>query len=411
MPEFYRSKKKKKVTDSGSQHQKPYGGGITGQRQNSNSDPSASASSTFQQGTSQWTNRLSPEWLKANGKPRNHTISVAIPGSIIRKAQTLELKTALVGQIARILALYEVDEVIVFVDSGFEQAADPEKGPSVQMSRLLQYVEAPPYLRKKLFPVHKDLKFAGLMPPVDAPHHMMHKEDRSMYREGIVIDKPAGDGKCWVDIGTYEDVRIDHPLRPGIRVTIKLTEQKDSALPQASSYKCEAVSPNEPREKCGLYWGYQTRLARSFSDVFVNCPFGEGGSYDFTIGHTTNRGKTARMTNEGTVLQPLDKADYLFPHSENGEDYKHYLLVFGGAQGLEGCVEADESLTTIAANTDTLFDVYWGALLSNGTRMVRTEEEMLVSLSKVSAIIERGNNSRAGNKEQEQGGGNKKRKA
>lgn len=38
-----------------------------------------------------------------------------------------ELKTALVGQIARILALYEVDEVVVFIDSGYEQAGDPEK--------------------------------------------------------------------------------------------------------------------------------------------------------------------------------------------------------------------------------------------------------------------------------------------
>jgi methyltransferase len=405
MPDFYRSKKKKKVADTGSlTHQKPYGGGVTGQRQGgSNTD---SSSSTFQQGPSQWTNRLSPEWLKSNGKPRNHTISVAIPGSIIRKAQTLELKTALVGQVARILALYEVDEVVVFIDSGYEQAGDPEKGPSVQMSRLLQYVEAPPYLRKKLFPVHKDLKFAGLMPPVDAPHHMMHKEDRSLFREGIVTDKPAGEGRCWVDIGTYEDVRIDHPLRPGIRVTIQLTEQKDQGLPQASSYQCQAVSPNEPREKYGLYWGYQTRLARSFSEIFSSCPFSADGSYDITIGHTTNRGKTAQLTKEGTVLQPLDLPSYSFPEksssgSDGGsgkdkdkdkdkDDSKHYLLVFGGAQGLEGCVEADESLSTIAAHADTLFDVYWNALPSNGARAVRTEEELLVSLSKVSGIIQRG---------------------
>ena len=81
------------------------------------------------------------------------------------------------------------------------------QGPSVQTSRLLQYVEAPPYLRKKLFPVHKDLKFAGLMQPVDAPHHMQHKEDRSLYREGIVTDKPAGEGRCvrppWIRLAAF----------------------------------------------------------------------------------------------------------------------------------------------------------------------------------------------------------------
>ena len=53
-------------------------------------------------------------------------------------------------------------------------------------------------------------------------------------------------------------------------------------------------------------------------------------------------------------------------------------------------MEADESLSTIAAHADTLFDVYWNALPTNGTRAVRTEEELLVSLSKVSAIIQRG---------------------
>lgn len=50
----------------------------------------------------------------------------------------LELKTALVGQIARILALYEVDEVIVFIDSGYEQAGDPEKvSETLQTGRLI----------------------------------------------------------------------------------------------------------------------------------------------------------------------------------------------------------------------------------------------------------------------------------
>lgn len=390
-------------------HQKPYGGHSHTHSLDSH-DPSSTHSHTHSTSTpSQWTNRLSPEWLKTNGRPRDYTLSVALPGSILRKAQTLELKTALVGQVARILAMYEVDEVVVFIDSGYEQAGDPEKGPSVQMSRLLQYVEAPPYLRKKLFPVHKDLKFAGLMPPVDAPHHMMHKDDRSMYREGIVTDKPAGEGKCWVDIGTFEDVRIDHPLRPGIRVTIKLTEQKD----QSATFLCEAVSPTEPRELYGMYWGYQTRLVRTFSEVFTSCPFAgpdSDGSYDVTIGHTTNRGKTAQMTKEGTVLQPMDLPTFKFPDTGGSGGKKHYLLVFGGAQGLEGCVEADESLSTVAANTDTLFDYYWNALPTNGTRAVRTEEELLVSLCKISGIIQRATESGVDEAESQSSSGTNKKK-
>lgn len=37
--------------------------------------------------------------------------------------------------------------------------------------------------------------------------------------------------------------------------------------------KLRAVSPSEPREKAGLYWGYSVRLAASFSAVFTECPF------------------------------------------------------------------------------------------------------------------------------------------
>lgn len=32
---------------------------------------------------------------------------------------------------------------------------------NVQMSRMLQYLECPQYLRKHFFPIHKDLEFAG----------------------------------------------------------------------------------------------------------------------------------------------------------------------------------------------------------------------------------------------------------
>lgn len=79
--------------------------------------------------------------------------------------------------------MHEVDEIIVFVDSPMELLNDPEKGPSVFICKLLQYLEAPSYLRKDMFPVNYHLKYAGLLPPLDMPHHM-RKDDISLYREG-----------------------------------------------------------------------------------------------------------------------------------------------------------------------------------------------------------------------------------
>lgn len=96
---------------------------------------------------------LSREYLEEHGAPRPHTLSVAIPASIIENAHTRELKTFLVGQIARSLALNKVDEVIVYADGVTDQSSDGEANPCLFLSRLLQYAETPSYLRKALFPV------------------------------------------------------------------------------------------------------------------------------------------------------------------------------------------------------------------------------------------------------------------
>ncbi len=45
---------------------------------------------------------------------RAYTVSVALPGSIIGNAQSAELRTCLAGQVGRALAIFNVDEVVVF---------------------------------------------------------------------------------------------------------------------------------------------------------------------------------------------------------------------------------------------------------------------------------------------------------
>lgn len=47
-------------------------------------------------------------------KVRPFTLAVAIPGSILTNAQSLELRTYLAGQIARSCGIFRVDEIVVF---------------------------------------------------------------------------------------------------------------------------------------------------------------------------------------------------------------------------------------------------------------------------------------------------------
>jgi hypothetical protein len=219
---------------------------------------------------------------------RDYTVSIAVPGSIVEHAQCAELRTYLVGQIARACAMFHVDEIVIFREpkpkgltqsgSGSHQYQVPKEehgkkarhdgdgthftGANIKGEdfdgnlftlHVLQYLETPQvwvpeyfflhsffftlvlpvvvhhtlsrfyvcwkflcsslsilrhliecfwgflflkvqYLRKSLFPVHKDLKFAGLLNPLDTPHHPRAR-DQPPFREGVVVQRPCSDGQ------------------------------------------------------------------------------------------------------------------------------------------------------------------------------------------------------------------------
>ncbi|CDJ59781.1 DKFZp566D143.1, related, partial [Eimeria maxima] len=95
------------------------------------------------------------EVIPFEGEAQTATLSVALPASIIANVKTVELKAALVGNIARCLVVMGVDEVVVYEDMA--DAVDPKTGRSPSLDffiRNLQYLETPQFLRKKLFKLH-----------------------------------------------------------------------------------------------------------------------------------------------------------------------------------------------------------------------------------------------------------------
>ncbi|XP_070706760.1 putative methyltransferase C9orf114 homolog [Pempheris klunzingeri] len=296
-----------------------------------------------------------------NKKGRAYTVSVALPGSVLDNAQSTELRTYLAGQIARACVVFCVDEIVVFDEQGEDvKSVEGEftgvgkKGHAcIQLARILQYLECPQYLRKWFFPKHQDLQYAGLLNPLDSPHHM-RIDDESEYREGIVLDRPTKQGKgSLVNCGMRKDVRIDKQLQSGLRVTVQLkkTQSQENKL-----HKGVVVAPHVPRTVGGLYWGYTVRLASCLSAVFTESPYQEG--YDVTIGTSERGGNIDQMT-----LPP----------------FKHLLVVFGGLQGLEASVDADQNLDV--SDPSALFDLYLNTCPSQGSRTIRTEEAILVSMA------------------------------
>ncbi|KAJ7988260.1 hypothetical protein DPEC_G00321740 [Dallia pectoralis] len=296
-----------------------------------------------------------------NGAGRQYTVSVALPGSVLDNAQSAELRTYLAGQIARACAVFCVDEIIVFdeqdddvktVEGEFNGIG--KKGQAcVQLARILQFLECPQYLRKSFFPMHKDLQYAGLLNPLDSPHHM-RKDDECDYREGVVLDRPNKPGKgSFVNCGMWKEVRIDKQLQSGLRVTVhmNMTQNKDSKV-----HNGVVVAPHKPRTEGGLYWGYSVRLASSLSKVLTECP--HKGGYDLTIG-TSEKGKD------------VDQMEV--------SSFRHMLVVFGGLQGLEASVDADPNLEV--TDPSILFDLYLNTCPNQGSRTIRTEEAILITMS------------------------------
>jgi predicted SPOUT superfamily RNA methylase MTH1 len=297
----------------------------------------------------------------------------------------------LVGQIARALAVFCVDEVVIFDDGQattsnhdvevIQQASyTGYTDPNYFLAHILAYLETPPYLRKQLFPMHPDLRLAGTLPSLDMPHHL-RRTDWCQYREGIatsqdVTTKTRGNpvkklkpkvskGMTRVDTGLHQAVYIPIAAPPQSRLTVKFRDFDFLNIP-SGELTATAVAPSIPREEAGYYWGYSTRSASSLSTVLTECPF--DGGYDLTIG-TSERGISLSDLNESRAKAQADP------------EFRHMMVVFGGVAGLEVAVKADEQLAQLGVHgPEALFDHWVNLVPGQGSRTIRTEEAVWLGL-------------------------------
>lgn len=162
-------------------------------------------------------------------------LAVSIPDTVLEEKESPRDKTAKLGQIARACAIYGVDVIEVFRDAGGKR-----EGAAIR--RVLEYLETPQYLRRRIYPIEEPLRYAGALPPLRIPSHKPRVPLRSLkageVREGIA----NGDGT--VDVGLEEAPRLDARVPPGSRVTVKLVSLEPLVAEQIS------------RESAGRYWGY-----------------------------------------------------------------------------------------------------------------------------------------------------------
>merc|ERR1712228_18640 len=127
-------------------------------------------------------------------------------------------------------------------------------------------------------------------------------------------------------------------------------------------YFGEVVSPSMPMEKDGIYWGYKTRFAQDIGQVISESMYEDG--YDAIIG-TSDKGKN------------------VYDNAFGIPKFKHLLIVFGGPNGLESCVlnKGKDGKRMKLKNPELLFDEYINVCPFQGTRTIRSEEALLMTLS------------------------------
>lgn len=339
-----------------------------------------------------------------------------------------EQKTILAGRIARAAAVFCVDEIVIFDDDPSNIPANVDRryhdrkktkqevmesiseqdelwqNPDQFLFHTLSYAECPPYLRGDLFGEHQNLRWMGIFPSLDLPHHMKASEWMP-YREGMSLGPAAPDSRSqsnsskkrrksaqqeepqysYVECGLPYPVVAPGNIPQGMRVTLKFASGTTPPpnWPYLDQHECETlviepVELNIPREERGYYWGYSVRKAPSLSAVFTECPWEEG--YCFSVG-TSERGVPLDAVLPDNVAAPaarkrLEKEGKV-PPVKLPKKIDHMLVVFGGVPGLEPAIMSDpvfreKGLT--GRDADKLFDAWVNLVPNQGSRTIRTEE-------------------------------------
>ena len=278
---------------------------------------------------------------------------MAIPASLVFDIPHLREKTLRVGMVGRAAAIFGVDEIIIFSDV-------PERNQNREfnlIASILSYMETPQYLRKQLFKIKPELRFAGVLPPLRTPHHPLQNRVKDLvdgeYREGAVIAHTQ-DGTL-VDVGVERHALIrNKKMQINTRVTVRIRKTK-------RLLGADVVNRSEIAE----YWGYKvTRSRLTFGKLLKK------NAFDLVIA-TSKYGKpfvdiSEELTNRWKASRKI-------------------LVAFGApTRGLYE-IAKQENL-----NLDNVADFVINTIPNQNVETVRTEEALLVTLGILNYMVAKG---------------------
>ena len=264
-------------------------------------------------------------------------VSIFIPDSFLAETSDLKLKTSKVGLIGRALAVFRMDQVVIYKDLSDDN--NKRRNDADFIGNILSYMNTPQYLRKKTFPIMPELKHVGILPPLRTPYHPTDVNPKvGDFRQGFTVKRNKKG--TFVDIGMENLAFCKEQLSVNKIFSFKLIKLAKEVI----------VTPDEPDD---IYWGYKTLST-----------------------HKSLK-NSLKLINPDLVIETTRYADTIntiFNELESKiENSKNIAVLFGGPySGLntEG-LDTNFSWELVKVNT----------IPHQGTETVRTEEALISTLS------------------------------
>ncbi len=273
-------------------------------------------------------------------------ISIAIPSSFTAHLDSLIQRTYAVATIARFCSIYKVDNIYIYRDP---LSSDSES--LKQVIKLFRYMATPPYLRKLLFPIDRDLSYVGIAPPINLELYKEWKPIKDLELPEVRLGTPTGYSRE----GTVLDVGLDKPA---------LVEEK-LIMGRIYAVRIDKVTSKYLRGELvinGVYTGYKVIRVREKLPVFLE------NIKALKIG----------TSKYGDLYYEMK--DKLFKDMASSDD----ILIVFGSHGY-GLIEI---LNYYGLKPEDVFDYFVNLVTGQGTETIRVEEAVGIALSTLRAVVE-----------------------
>lgn len=271
-------------------------------------------------------------------------LAVGIPTSILSVEPSLLLRTLRAYQIIRYSSIFGVDEIVLYYD-GFTSFKKHEVFARF-IRKLWKYLIMPPYLRRKLVPLQKELRYVGVLPP-------LRLEVFDVSQKGVMGEKRLGyiymhRGVLYADIGLGKPFKVVNQCDVGKVCLVEIIDLENRIV------KC--ISEHE-----NYYLGPSLTVMNSLRQL-LNTYINRG----YLVIATSRYGRTPPISEARSLVRRNDKI----------------LVIFGGPKhGLYDIAERE------GFKLEDTVKYIWNTMPGQKVKTVRSEEALIATLALVNMFM------------------------